>query len=241
MNTIACTTFSPRGYQLYGERFISSFLKHWDIPLNVWVEQPLRREHPRLTQILLPNDHDYRQFLRIWDKEPFRGDDSFPNGQLIRFGHKVFAMTGDQGCEWDRLIWLDADVETIAPVNQDALDELCPCDVDVCYLGRSHLKVSWPETGFLCFQGEMGKHLLWNMRELYVSGQITELPRNYWHDAAAFEVYRKKLKGRIKEFNLSAGVRPEDGLHVWPLTLLGKYMTHQKGPARKLHVYGAAQ
>lgn len=241
MNTIAVTTFSPRGYQLYGKRFVESFLKHWDIPLKVWVEEAIGRKHPRLEQRMLWCDPAYKRFLHEYDQDAFRGHDGFPNGQLIRFCHKVFAMTGDQGEEWDRLIWLDADVETIAPVNQDAIEELCPSDVDVCYLGRSHLKVGWPETGFLCFQGELGKHLLWNMRELYVSGQVVELPRNYWHDAAAFEVFRKKLKGRLKEFNLSATVRPEDGLHVWPHTLLARFMTHQKGPARKLASYGAAR
>lgn len=232
---VAITTFGPQHYHRYGRQFLQSFLQHWDVPLVCFVELPIDFTHPRLEVRMLTDDPDYRAFLHEYDQEPYRGHPGFPNGQLIRFCHKVFAMTASvQEADWT--IWLDADVITTRTVNQEALDELCPSDVDLCYLGRQHIK-QWPETGFLAFRG-MGKRILDRMRELYVSGEIVKLPQNHWHDAAAFEVSRRKSLHIVPELNLSKDIVPPDGLHVWPLTRLERYMSHAKGERRKRLVYG---
>lgn len=242
-NHLAVTTFSKRGFEVYGKRFLDSFFRHWTIPLVLWSEDDIPYKHPRLDKRMLWCDADYKAFVAAFNRQPYIGRPSFPNGQLIRFAHKVFAMTGDQGQGWDWLVWLDADVETVATVNQDALAELCPSDTDLCYLGRDHLD-QWPETGFLAFrQGAVleydGAMLLAGMRQLYVSGEIAHLPEDHWHDAAAFDLERKAMEKLIPMCNLSASARPKDGLDVWPHTLLAKYMLHRKGPRQKLHHYGS--
>ena len=44
MNGYAVTSFSPAGYQRYGERFIDTFLQHWPITLVVFGEGQVRPE-----------------------------------------------------------------------------------------------------------------------------------------------------------------------------------------------------
>lgn len=237
---LAVTTFSVGGWALYGKRFVDSFLKHWDIPLLCYhegVERPY--DHPRLYWADLRLDADREAFM---ERNAHRaGNPSDPNMQTIRFSHKVFALTNHM-IESRWRLWIDADVETIAPVNEDALKEMCPEDCCLSFLGRVQAvwpgQKPYPECGFVGYKVEdpRVRRLLDHMRGTYTSDRLFELGNHNQHDSFVFD-HCRQLSGipANEQHNLSAG---KPGLHVWPLTVLGKYMRHSKGPALKQRVYG---
>jgi hypothetical protein len=114
------TTFSKQGHELYGARWISSFLEHW--PREVMAEihyegdgppEPYSPdEHDRILWIPLDHDEERARFLRDYSG-PEHNDPRDFNGMAVRFCHKVFAVTNPwqsflQGSGWR--CWVDADV-----------------------------------------------------------------------------------------------------------------------------------
>lgn len=232
-NYVAVTAFSPSGYALYGRRFIESFLEHWPIPLVAYVEsQRLDVFHPRLLRRDLDLDPERAEFLRRYDRPEFRGSDDYAT-QAIRFSHKVFALTTPiPSARW--CLWIDADVETFAPVTPGVLETICPEGYVLSYLGRQHSPHS--ETGFIACRVDdpsVGT-MLACLRRLYTSGDLFALDATQRNDAASFDRVRA-LVPADRQFNLS---RNATGTHVWPQTPLGGVMRHWKGQARKREAYG---
>lgn len=237
---IAVTTFNALGFETYGKKFIDSFLEHWDIPLYVFTEcfdLPLHR--PRLTSLDLDDDTEWDDFMeRHASLDESRVN---PNMQVKKFGHKVFAITSPALPESRWRIWLDADVETVKDVNEDALREFCPEDCCLSFLGRTAR--TWgrepvPETGFVGYRCEDArvKNLLSTMRRCYTTDDVLYLGENNQHDAYVLEKFRKVMGiPEQEQRNLSAGV---PGINVWEHTVLGNYMKHRKGPVQKLKAYG---
>ena len=231
---IAVTSFSPRGYELYGRRFIMSFLEHWNIPLTAYFETDSPDlVHPRLTLRDLDRDAERLEFLRRYDGPRFRGSPNDYATQAIRFSHKVFAVTSPlPPTRW--CLWIDADVETFAPVTSELLHVICPEDCSLSYLGRKDGDHS--ETGFVAYRLEDPNVLdmLAELRAIYTSGQLFTFGPRMRNDAALFDHVRSRVPA-TKQCDLSSGV---SGTHVWPQTVLGRVMRHSKGQARKREIYG---
>ena len=143
--------------------------------------------------------------------------------KVQKFAYKVFALTNPVYKKYDLWIWLDADTETIRPVD-DALFDAMKGNVN--YLGREDWHTS--ECGWVAYRD--ASRFLERFREMYVSGEIYE--HNETHDSYIFDRVREEVP--MDYNNLSEGV---PGLHVWDDTILGKYMKHYKGPLRKKGVY----
>lgn len=243
MDHVAVTTFSQKGWKTYGKRFVESFLKHWDIPLFVYAEnQPRPIIHDRLYWFDLDHDKDRTDFINRNNIPSKVGTRMDPNMQSIRFCHKVFALTApDISSRWR--IWIDADVETVATVNQDAMAEICPEDASLAYLGRTQAlwkgQDPYSECGFVAYKTEDPKvaKMLQDMRGIYTSDQLYKLGDHNWHDSYVFDYCRKRSGiPKNRQHNLSAGI---PGLNVWQHTVLGKYMVHNKGEHLKMKAYGS--
>jgi hypothetical protein len=233
-NYTAVTTFSPRGYALYGRRFIESFLTHWSIPLVAYyeTERPDITD-PRLTLRDLDLDEDRARFMQRYDRPEFRGTPADYATQAIRFCHKVFALTSDiPPTKW--WIWIDADVDTFAPVTSQILLRVCPEGAALSYLGRGDGDHS--ETGFVAYRLEDAGvvAMLAYLRRMYTSGALFEHDARKRHDAALFDLARSFVPAE-KQCNLSKEIA---GTHVWPRSVLGSVMHHWKGQARKRAAYG---
>jgi hypothetical protein len=236
-NYVAITAFSPEGYDVYGEKFVRTFLQHWGIPLYVYYET----QRPPITHRLvhyvdLDQDEDRRRFTGVHDTPEKRGHEDRPNMQSIRFCHKVFAVTS---CKPDArwLLWLDADVETYARVDGGLLKKLCPEHAVLSYLGRE-LAGAYTECGFVAYRIEdlRVRFLLRDMRAVYTTGKLFELGDDHWHDSYVFDYCRHRSGiPQSAQHDLARGLR---GWHVWPDTLLGGVAWHRKGPSRKLEAYG---
>lgn len=233
MRTAVVTTFSPKGYRVYGKRMIDSFAQYWpsDVPLYVYYEgeKPADASN-RVTWLPLDLDEDRKAFLAAHKDE---GGDKIDYRFLVAtFSHKVFAYTAaPQEAEW--LIWLDGDVETTASVSHEFLKQVQPPGVVASYLGRPWFRHS--ETGFLCFRlDDAGKEFLRAVRGVYTSGEVKSLLE--WHDCMVFDHVRQQFERKgYRFYNISRGC---SGLAVLDQTLLAKVMMHNKGPARKQKAYG---
>lgn len=240
----ALTTFAPQAWDIYGKRFVESFVGHWPIPLHVFHQNERPDfDHWQVTWHNLHDDPDYRSFIADFENDDYangwRDDRIDYRFQAVKFCHKVFAQTSPMFREerrdgfraLDQWIWIDADVETHHPIDELFWAGACPAGVVASYLGRKDWHHS--ECGFMCYNLPQADTFLTEFRRLYVDRRLFTLRE--WHDSFAWDHVRHEVGGRFH--NLSDGV---SGLHVWPRTILGRYMEHRKGPRAKLEAYGQA-
>jgi hypothetical protein len=224
------------GYHLYGRRFVESFLEYWSIPLIAYFESDRPDlTHPRLALRDLNHDAERAEFLRQYDRSDFRGSSADYATQAIRFSHKVFALTSYiPRAKW--CLWIDADVETFAPVTTLVLRTICPEGYSLSYLGRRDYAHS--ETGFVAYNLEdpCVVSMLRYFRRMYTSGAIFNFDPRLRNDSALFD-HARTLVSSAAQWNLS---KHATGTHVWPQTTLGGVMRHWKGQARKREAYGRA-
>ena len=143
-----------------------------------------------------------------------------------KFAHKVFALyRAGRETAADTIIWLDADVVTKKPITEEFLSSVVPEHCLVSYLGRKDWHTS--ECGFV---GYNSRRFLQAFRSMYMSRNIFKLDE--WHDSFVFDHLRTHWKHGGYFHNISRGI---PGKHVWPLSPLGEYLSHLKGPARKEH------
>ena len=233
------TSFSVPGYNLYGRRFIDSFIEHCaPHKLTVFHEsQPNVDWHDRLTWQNLDNNWHRKVFLQDWgnDKDKI-GSPHDPNSQAIRFCHKVFAITSaimNSYSEW--VVWVDGDVEWTAPLTEHHIKQLTE-GKDLAFLGRTN--APYTECGFVAYRAQSRRVIAMahDMLNYYTSGEIFTRPRSDWHDSRCFDICRERSGiPPERQNNLSAGI---PGWHPWPLTVLAEFCRHNKGPGRKTQAYG---
>jgi hypothetical protein len=219
------TTFSKKGWEEYGKTFLDSYVKFWSFKIHVYWEG---KDHPdgypkdKVCWHDLSKDTDRRSFLETYADKTSK-DYRF---NATRFCHKVYAFTDPKRKakqSTKHWVWLDADVETTAPVSKQFLDSVCPAGFSGSYLGRKDWHHS--ELGFLSVHKSAWSYLK-HIRQEYNSGKIFEYDE--WHDSYIFD--------QIKDehgwwYNISEGV---PGMHVWDDCPLGEVMIHKKGPLRKV-------
>lgn len=235
------TSFSPIGYELYGRKFLQTFIEHW--PKSVRLLCYYEGEKPtevddRIVYLDLLKNERHAAFMARHKDNPgrngiFENEDGskFTNYryQAVRFAHKVYALTdfaNQPVCDW--LTWIDADVVTNKPMPEDFFEFLHQ-DYSLYYLGRKDWHHS--ECGFVAYnmQHKAAKDLLMSLRTLYDTDKLFELEE--WHDSYLFDQIRNDPEfSDLACYNLSENI---PGLHVWPHTILGEYMTHNKGPEAK--------
>lgn len=231
MRACAVTSFSPKGYEKYGKRFIETFLKFWPIDLHVFYEDKKPEiESKRITYRNLHDDPDLRVFMGdfagltlaqgVVTNEP-KVDYRW---QAVKFAKKVYAVTSPVKCDW--WIWIDADVITKKKVTEAFLKKVCRPSYTASYLGRKDWHHS--ECGFVAYNMKKGGDLfLSDLRARYDTGEIFNEAE--WHDSYIWDRVRESMSD-YRFLNLSKGI---GGTNPWPETVLGEYMTHFKGPQNK--------
>ena len=231
------TTFSRDGYEKYGRAFLDSYLKHCRLPIHVFCEGAYPEKLAAHSQIILydlDGDVDRKKFLSR-NKDVDRKDYRL---QLCRFSHKVFALSSSSvlgNTEADWLIWIDADMEIFADIDEDFLARVCPEGFDGAYLGRKDWDHS--ECGFVSYNLKLGGiDFIRKLRKIYVEDEWKKYPQ--WHDSFLFDRVREQTGWW---YNLSEGVPGRD---VFEHTILGTKMKHLKGalkepePKNKKHKKG---
>jgi len=235
-----CSGFSPSGRGQYGERFLASFDRFWpdSIELQVYVEEPTPM--PRDAERSLWEIPGAREFhdrhadnpaakglvpQPRWKEKERRRGYSFRTDAYKFWKQILIPEAASIGmADGDLLVWLDGDVETIAPVPEDFVPKLIGT-AEVCYLGRSR---SHSEIGFWAVRlNPRTRRFLADIAQVYRSDLVFELPE--WHSAFVWDFCRTSMVTPMIERNLC---RPGACGHVWPSTALAAYTRHDKGPRK---------
>ena len=246
--TAVVTSCSAAGWEKYGRRFARTFCEHWprDIVLQVHTEdmravveggQPFR-----VYDLLWRNG--YRSYFERHANNPRAHGRAQERGQLwpakalatgqnwrydaFRFAHKVFAIQQAASVQQTgRLLWIDADCVTFAPVPANLPERMLPDGVALSYLDRGEYP---SECGFVGYNLDHPATMPFinEFAELYLSDRVfVEVPE--WHDSYVFDWLRKRMSVPAHHIPYAVGQRR----HPFVNSELGRYLDHMKGPRKE--------
>lgn len=237
------TSFSAKGYQSYGRRFLDSWAQNVGaIPehLVVYVEEqveslPLNAVQRRLD--FLPKFNDFmarygldrqlagRVEMPCWKQKDRRLGYSYRTDAL-KFCRKVFAIADAARQQGTGLMaWLDADTVAFKPVPPGWFQSIIELG-DVTYLGRGR---AHSECGFVGFQLPTAMPLISKWEDFYAQGTVRALPE--FHDSYLFDRAREQTAGFLNAVSIA---KPNDVGHVWVRSPLGDFFDHLKGDRKRL-------
>jgi hypothetical protein len=124
--TTVVTTFSKDGYDLYGHKMISSWIKYWpsNYTLKIYTEDFLIDEKdPRIIEVNL--NQVCPELLEFKKKSAELSNQSSSRiEKTIKWCHKVYAMKHAMYSADDYLMFLDGDTYTINPVPETIAEQL---------------------------------------------------------------------------------------------------------------------
>lgn len=169
-----------------------------------------------------------------WRAAERQGGYSFRT-DLRRFAWKAFALlAAARRQESGILVWLDADVRTIAAPPADLWEQLAG-PAAVSWLDRSP---NYPDTGCLIFRLPAARPFFERYADHYERGEVMRLDQ--WHDAwVTWQIileHRSQQPLAIDWLPLARSHRSD----VWSDSPLARYFSHEKGFKRKIAAYGSA-
>jgi hypothetical protein len=216
------TTMGPGGWDLYGRRFVESYLRFWPAKIELAVyfhhcSPPL--DMPK--SVLVRQLDQLEGFKRIVEAFPNAKD-----GPSLGYAFKAIALADAVEPELDWVAFVDADTETMRPVDGRLLSHLFDDAAHLTYLYRK--SVSESEGSWFAFnlRTPEGASLLSDYYGLYTSLEAFQYKKA--HDNAVLDrlvaIHRAH---NLKVVNLAPGALGLDAFHQSPL---GGYMVHYKGP-----------
>jgi hypothetical protein len=227
---LSITTFHPFGLNLYGERMMKAYHRHWpaEVPLRIYSEGWDKKAHEWLEPFnVLPIESSdwlaafkYRHAHR--DTKDYRMD-------AVRFSHKIAALLlADQHMSARYLIWIDGDTFTHSPVTLDVLKRWIPTrGAWVSWLDRRN---KYPECGFYIIDREHPRHgeMMQRLRNMYADDRLFALKE--WHDS--YVLQQVVEQAGVGATSLSGPVGYRTG-HPFVNGPLGAYMDHMKGKRKQ--------
>lgn len=224
------TTYNPRDWAPFVRRNLESMLDFLPYDLVVYHEDDEPDlEHQRLTWRKfedIPGAVDFCQEAAAFP--PARGQ--FPgtydyNFDVFKFARKVYTQADAAREEIDVLIWLDADVETVAPLSVGAIENLLN-GMPMAIYARPWLHT---ETGivFWDLRQKIVREFFRHYLHLYESRRVYTLPHG-WHDCWAMDAVIEALGIPCTNLN----TRGPGQYEVVSTSELGHVFRHDKG-ARK--------
>ena len=248
MKYAVITTFHQPGLSQYAQTMIDTFEQYWpdSVDLYCYAENCT----PKTTK---PNVHvldlhqqspDLVEFKEKYRNVPWANGMQMKETGLnfeannfewdaVRFSNKVFTVIDAvRNTTADWVIWLDADSKTHSPVTEQFLQQVCPENHFVSYLGRRAKYHS--ECGWVAYNVRHpdAAQFVTDWRNLYMSGQLFDLKE--FHDSFVFDVLRTQYQERGTPFyNLSPELPGKGPGHPFIASQLGTVMDHMKGFRRK--------
>lgn len=216
------TTLGPGGWELYGKRFADSFEKYWpqDIELEIWThhlnEQPT---HPRAKFYCLDTTNSFKKITARLGAEA-------KDGPSLGYAFKAVALAMSVTPDLDWIGFVDADTETMRPVDNELLDRLFDNSYDLTYLWRKSVRESEGSWFAFNLQTKSGASLLADYWGLYDSGEAFKLKKAHDNSVLDHLSLIHRAHG-LRVGDLSLGALGLDAFHQSPL---GAYMIHYKGP-----------
>ena len=220
------TTIGPTSWERYGLRFAESFTKFWpaDIALEIW-HHDLEGNVPEFPNVTFHALEDTASFQKLKAHLGAKAKD----GPSLEYCFKAVALASAVTPDLDWIGFVDADTETMRPVDEDLLAELFDDNYHLTYLYRRSVKES--EGSWFAFNlaTVKGASLLADYWGLYNSLEAFHYKKA--HDNAVLDriaLLHQAHGLQIK--NLSPGCLGLDAFHQSPLAA---YMVHYKGPDKQ--------
>jgi len=162
MNITVITSFNKDYYERIGSACVQSWLQHWhaDIELHCYVEGFRMEHHPRIRQIDFEDLCDGYRAFQASELKP----------RVKTFAKKAYSiMHAMEHFDCDRLVWIDADTITTAPVDRTDIENLCPHEVCATFMGVYHHLDKNVHTSPLMFSAETGFFILNTRHERFAA------------------------------------------------------------------------
>lgn len=221
------TSIGPTSWERYGERFAKAFKQYWpqDIELEVW-HHHLNGNVPEFEGITFRCLDDLPAFQQITSRLGAQAKD----GPSLSYCFKALALASSVTPDLDWIGFIDADTETMRPVDNALLDEIFDPEADLTYLYRKSAAESEGSWFAFNLRTIAGASLLADYYGLYVSMEFLHYKKS--HDNAILDrlVTIHRAHGlRVK--NVANGALGLDAFHQSPL---GAYLVHYKGPQKNV-------
>ena len=232
VKTTIVTTFGDQHYEMYAKYFMNSLEKYLDKNVNVLVytDTPLFEDTETWKNyILLDQSKGLKRFKKRNSSRPVSTGTKGFYTDAIRFSYKSYCIIdASRKVKSDRLIWLDADTEVIAPISEEYLRSHLDDDKFVSYLGR---KEKYTETGWLSFNLDSPNSTeffdLWEW--YYNTDEIYNLPAQL--DCHVFDACLEKLENENKIVGQSISPKGVTKGHFD--SRFAKHMCHYKGTRKE--------
>lgn len=223
---IAITSFSQKGYETYGRKFLESAVNHFPGPIIVYYEEKPDFDHVKIAYKPLYDIFGLKAFLQYCDANPIfhgqTGSGYSYNYNAYTFAKKAFAQFDALQHYNGKIFWIDADCVIQKDIPEDFLEGLFDGN-SLVLLQRDGL---YTETGFVGFDNDkpVMQEFLKIYTDIYRKGILFTL--RGWHDCYALDK-AVELSG-VSVKNLSPDF-PEHGINVMPHSVLAPYLIHNKG------------
>lgn len=228
MTITITTTFSEKNYKDYAHYFMASLEKYLDpnVKVVVYTDSPLFDSSENWYNLILADEcPNLKKFKKRNGSKPVPEGTKGFLFDAVRFSHKSYCIIdAARKCTTDKLIWLDADTEILAPITEEYLNSHLTEDNFVSYLGRDD---RYTETGWLAFniKNPNTKDFFDKWEWYYNTDEIYKLPAQL--DCHVFDAVKDEfiIEGKIKGENISP---PNTGKAHFDLRFKN-YMCHYKG------------
>ena len=247
MKYTVITTFNATGYKQYGQRMIKTFLQTWpsEVTLVVYAEDcTVTETAPNLVVHDIAVVDALTTFKDAWRDVPrANGDvttDPVRNKRrdagkgfkwdAVRFAHKTYSIFHcARSVNTDWLIWMDADTVCHSAVALSGLDQLCPPDRDLCFLGRQG---KYSECGLYAMNLNTTntRTFLQRFQRMYDDAENGIFQLDEWHDSFVFDAVRKISV--LNSLDWSQGTITGEG-HPLINSAWGAYLDHLKGKRKQ--------
>jgi hypothetical protein len=226
------TSFTEKGYQQYGKKFIETFRQHWpdNVELVVFYEGTNLRDGWR-TINEVKNLENWMRVIAPFQIMSGSLFDQYSIEYDARTNRVIFMQNHALRKFKGKVFWIDGDVITHSKVPETFLDEVLPDDKMCCFLGRDGWYDS--ETGFIGFNYDHPEceHFLKIEENTLFSGII--FTQHRWWDMVCFDWSRTAFCAQSPEkkdyFVDLAKDLPRGTMHVFVNSVVGAYMDHLKG------------
>jgi hypothetical protein len=220
------TTIGPGGWETYGKRFADSFAKFWpaDIALDIWHHDlgDAVPSHPRATFHALDDTASFQKLKAHFNAEA-------ADSNALGYCFKPIALASSVTSDLDWIVALDADVETMRPIDAQLLQQIFDDNYHLTYLYRKTHRSNEGSWYAFNLATVRGASLLADFWGLYNSLEVFHY-KNCNDNAVLDRLVLLHQAHGLQVKNLSAGSLGLDAFHQSPL---GAYMVHYKGPDKE--------
>lgn len=222
------TSFDQAYYDRIGHACVDTWLKHWpeEFKLTCYVEEFRLPEQERIQQI------DFKELGDSYCN--FQQSPKFKD-RVKTFAKKAYSVIhAMEHSNADRIIWIDADVLTMADISGTFLENLCPNNTLATYMQVYHEKEDrvWisAETGIFVLNTQHIEFQSFARRyRQYYDEHITENLRRFY-DGEVFGAVANEFKSHVRDLCADFKKRYKTPLRH---TILGPYLNHYKSKHNK--------